>query len=226
MTCCGPSASGLSAPPRGPLPPCPFLCEKQALREAEQRAAELAKKNAELAAEAERAAKAEAARRELAQTNDMLTSEAATLQAKLAMINRGFDNLAQAGPSGASEPDAISDSLSDFNFSDSASLLSEAASRRGGPVDEARLAANRQRIAQNKAKFEAIKAERNNFKAEARKAAKELERMRSEVSKVEELKAQLRQLQEARAGGRVCSRGGECRAMGVGVAFGCSRARF
>lgn len=115
------------------------------------------------------------------------------------MINRGFDNVGQAGPSGSSEPDAISDSLSDFNFSDTASMLSETASRRGGPVDEARLAANRQRIAQNKAKFEAIKAERNNFKAEARRAAKELERMRAEVSKVEELKSQLRNLQEARA---------------------------
>lgn len=119
------------------------------------------------------------------------------------MINRGFDNVGQAGPSGSSEPDAMSDSLSDFNFSDSASMFSETASRRGGPVDEARLAANRQRIAQNKAKFESIKAERNNFKAEARRAAKELDRMRSEVSKVEELKSQLRNLQEARAGGRL-----------------------
>jgi hypothetical protein len=53
----------------------------------------------------------------------------------------------------------------------------------------------RARALQNRAKFEAIKAERNALKADARRAAAELDALRTEAARVEELQSQLRTIQ-------------------------------
>ena len=185
----------------------------EALHSASRENDELAARNAQLAKEMEAlsgkdgAALAPAlaeARAQLAASNAQLeqdlqggrggsaTGEHTVLQARLAAINETFDSIGQhANGREPSEGGATDDTASEIAFSDMASVMSEAPG-----MTDAQRAANRARSSQNKAKFDAIKAERNAFKQEAKKAAKELERMRMEVAKVEELKKQLKALQD------------------------------
>jgi enamine deaminase RidA (YjgF/YER057c/UK114 family) len=153
----------------------PALAEaRAALAAAQARCAELAAQNSVLADQAQAAQ----------------SGEAALMQARLALISQGFESIHTArGP--PSESGLTDDTASEAGFSDLASNVSEAPG-----LSDATRAANRARAAQNKAKFDAIKAERNAFKAEAKKAARELDRMRLEVTKVQELKSQLKALQE------------------------------
>jgi chromosome segregation ATPase len=163
---------------------------RAALTLAEGRCKELAARNTSLSVQADAALAAAAEHRRLTESNSQLANEAAMLQTRLAQISRGLDSV---GPSDfVSGPPSDADDASEVAFSDLASNISEAPG-----LTEASRAANKARSAQNKAKFDAIKAERNAFKAEARKAAKELERMRAEVAKVEELKKQLSTLQDS-----------------------------
>jgi chromosome segregation ATPase len=163
---------------------------RAALVLAEGRCKELAARNTSLSVQADAALAAAAEHRRLTESNSQLANEAAMLQTRLAQISRGLDSV---GPSDfVSGPPSDADDASEVAFSDLASNISEAPG-----LTEASRAANKARSAQNKAKFDAIKAERNAFKAEARKAAKELERMRAEVAKVEELKKQLSTLQDS-----------------------------
>ena len=163
---------------------------RAALTLAETRCRELAARNTSLSVQADAALAAAAEHRRLTDSNSQLANEAAMLQTRLAQISRGLDNVGTGGA--ADGPPSEADDASEVAFSDLASNISEAP----GLTDAAR-AANKARSAQNKAKFDAIKAERNAFKAEARKAAKELERMRAEVAKVDELKKQLSTLQDS-----------------------------
>jgi chromosome segregation ATPase len=163
---------------------------RAALSMAESRCSELSARNSSLAAQADAAQAAEADRRRLAESNTQLANEAALLHTRLAQISCGFDAVSYTHSRAPS--DAGDDAASEMGFSDLASNASEAPG-----LSDATRAANKVRSTQNKAKFDAIKAERNSFKAEARKAAKELERMRGEVTKVEDLKAQLKTLQES-----------------------------
>ena len=163
---------------------------RAALSLAEGRCKELAARNTSLSVQADAALAAAAEHRRLTESNSQLANEAAMLQTRLAQISRGLDSVGTGETVGG--PPSEADDASEAGFSDLASNISEAP----GLTDAAR-AANKARSAQNKAKFDAIKAERNAFKAEARKAAKELERMRAEVAKVEELKKQLSTLQES-----------------------------
>ena len=157
----------------------------------------LAEARAQLAAMQERCAQLAASNAQLEQDlqggrGGSATGEHTVLQARLAAINETFDSIGQhANGREPSEGGATDDTASEIAFSDMASVMSEAPG-----MTDAQRAANRARSSQNKAKFDAIKAERNAFKQEAKKAAKELERMRMEVAKVEELKKQLKALQD------------------------------
>ena len=160
----------------------------------------LAEARSQLAAMQERCAQLAAANAQLEQhlqggRGGPATGEHTVLQARLAAINESFDSIGLHGNGHAgrepSESGLTDDTASEAGFSDMASVMSEAPG-----MTDAQRAANRMRSAQNKAKFDAIKAERNAFKQEAKKAAKELERMRMEVAKVEELKNQLKALQD------------------------------
>jgi chromosome segregation ATPase len=158
----------------------------------------LAEARAQLAAMQERCAQLAASNAQLEQElqngrGGSATGEHTVLQARLAAINETFDSIGlHANGREPSEGGATDDTASEIAFSDIASV---AGSEAPGMTDAQR-AANRLRSSQNKAKFDAIKAERNAFKQEAKKAAKELERMRTEVAKVEELKNQLKALQD------------------------------
>jgi DNA repair exonuclease SbcCD ATPase subunit len=170
----------------------PALAEaKTQMVEMQERIERLAAANAQLEQEVQRAAESS-----LHNVAPASGTDAALLQERLAQINRGFDEIGLAanghGGGPPSENGLTDDAASEAAFSDMASVISEAPG-----MSEAARAANRARSAQNKAKFDAIKAERNAFKQEAKKAAKELERMRAEVAKVEDLKTQLKALQES-----------------------------
>ena len=86
---------------------------------------------------------------------------------------------------------AASDAGSTMSDADMASLRASQG-RAAKQRDEARL-----RAAQNKARFEAIKAERNSLRTQARAASVELEALRAEAARVEELRQQLRTVQSS-----------------------------
>ncbi len=158
------------------------------------------------------AAAARSAQVHLQEALHAAASQRATLEAQVSSARQRLDELlalqqqqqqqaqqlqARSAPSqAASEVDWLSEAAA----SETSSVMSEAdlAAIRGGVARTAKQREEaRARSALNKARFDAIKAERNSLRTQARIAAVELDALRAEAARVEELRAQLAMVQSS-----------------------------